>query len=119
MARVSASLRKLISTGCRTSVCVESTIRYAMFRDYSCLLLADCTAEPIGEGLPRSDRDASLLVIGVLFGWVSESAALITALQGQLPPIPTWKHLARSERRPPHRPRPLPTLPRRRVSPAA
>jgi ureidoacrylate peracid hydrolase len=58
------AIRKLIFTGCRTSVCVESRIRYAMFRDYSCLMLADCTAEPIGEGLPRSDRDASLLMIG-------------------------------------------------------
>ena len=30
-----------------TSVCVESTLRDAMFRDYRCLLLADCAAEPI------------------------------------------------------------------------
>ena len=36
-----------------TSVCVESTIRDAMFRDYHCVLLADCTAEPIGSDFPR------------------------------------------------------------------
>lgn len=41
----------LIFTGCTTSVCVESTLRDAMFRDYRCLLLEDCTAEPIGDGL--------------------------------------------------------------------
>ncbi|HVE45517.1 MAG TPA: cysteine hydrolase [Acidimicrobiales bacterium] len=71
----------LIFTGCTTSVCVESTLRDAMFRDYRCLLLEDCTAEPIGDGLTRSNHDASLLVIEVLFGWVSNSADLIAALE--------------------------------------
>jgi ureidoacrylate peracid hydrolase len=33
-------IRNLIFTGCTTSVCVDSTIRDAMFRDYRCLLLA-------------------------------------------------------------------------------
>ena len=42
----------LLVTGCTTSVCVESTIRDAMFRDYCCVLLADCTAEPLGQGFP-------------------------------------------------------------------
>lgn len=69
----------LIVTGCTTSVCVESTIRDAMFRDYSCVLLADCTGEPIGHGLPRSNHDASLLVIQTLFGWVSDSSQFIKA----------------------------------------
>ncbi len=40
----------LVVTGCTTSVCVESTIRDAMFRDYSCVLLADCSAEPMETG---------------------------------------------------------------------
>ena len=71
----------LIFTGCTTSVCVESTLRDAMFRDYRCLLLEDCTAEPIGDGLPRSNHDASLLVVEALFGWVSNSADLIAALE--------------------------------------
>jgi ureidoacrylate peracid hydrolase len=43
----------LLVTGCTTSVCVESTIRDAMFRDYHCVLLADCTAEPIGSDFSR------------------------------------------------------------------
>ena len=73
----------LIVTGCTTSVCVESTIRDAMFRDYRCLLLEDCTAEPVGQGLPRSNHDASLLVLQILFGWVSQSAEFIAAIQGQ------------------------------------
>lgn len=71
----------LLFTGCTTSVCVESTLRDAMFRDYRCLLLADCTAEPIGVGQPRSNHDASLLVIETLFGWVSTSADVIEALE--------------------------------------
>jgi hypothetical protein len=44
------------------------------------LLLADCTGEPIGEGLPRSNHEASLLVTQVAVGWVSESEALLQAL---------------------------------------
>jgi len=76
-------IKYLVFTGCTTSVCVESTMRDAMFRDYCCVLLADCTAEPIGTGLPRSNHEASLLVLQVLFGWVSESDALIKALEDQ------------------------------------
>jgi ureidoacrylate peracid hydrolase len=82
------SIRSLIFTGCTTSVCVESTIRDAMFRDYACLLLADCTAEPIGSGLARSNHDASLFVVEVQLGWVSDSAELITALEEQNVPAP-------------------------------
>jgi ureidoacrylate peracid hydrolase len=70
----------LIVTGVSTSVCVESTIRDAMFRDYSCVLLADCTAEPIGSELPRTNHEASLLLIQALFGWVSSSTEFIRAL---------------------------------------
>ena len=76
----SLGVKDLIFTGCTTSVCVESTIRDAMFRDYRCVLLEDCTAEPIGAGLARSNHEASLLVIETLFGWVSTSADLIEAL---------------------------------------
>jgi ureidoacrylate peracid hydrolase len=72
----------LIVTGATTSVCVESTVRDAMFRDYRCIVLEDCTAEPIGAGLARSNHDASLLVIEVLLGWISSGAAFCTALAG-------------------------------------
>ncbi len=74
-------VKYLIVTGCTTSICVESTIRDAMFRDYSCVLLKDCTGEPIGYGLPRSNHDASLLTIQALLGWVSTSDAFINALK--------------------------------------
>ncbi len=76
-------IKYLVFTGCTTSVCVESTLRDAMYRDYCCLLLADCTAEPIGHELARSNHEASLLVTERLFGWVCESGALIEALEAQ------------------------------------
>lgn len=74
--------KHLIVTGCTTSVCVESTIRDAMFRDYLPVLLADCTAEPIGHQFPRSNHDASLLTIETLLGWVSGSEEFVKALEG-------------------------------------
>lgn len=76
-------VKYLIVTGCTTSVCVESTVRDAMFRDYLCVLLADCMGEPIGHGLPRSNHEASLLVMQTQFGRVSGSDAFIRALAVQ------------------------------------
>ena len=75
-----AGIKHLIFTGCTTSVCVESTIRDASFRDYQCVLLTDCTSEPIGKDAPTSNHDASLLVIQILFGWVSNSGQFLKAL---------------------------------------
>lgn len=74
-------VKHLIVTGCTTSICVEATIRDAMFRDYSCVLLEDCTGEPIGHDLQRSNHDASLLTIQVLLGWTSSSEEFIGALR--------------------------------------
>lgn len=73
-------VRTLVVTGCTTSICVDSTVRDAMFRDYSCAVLSDCTAEPIGNDLPRSNHEASLLAFQVLLGWVSDSGAFLKAL---------------------------------------
>jgi ureidoacrylate peracid hydrolase len=73
-------VRDLIITGCTTSICVESTVRDAMFRDYRCVVLEDCTAEPIGATLPRTNHEASLLNVETLFGWVSDAEKFIAAL---------------------------------------
>jgi ureidoacrylate peracid hydrolase len=70
----------LVVTGCTTSICVESTVRDAMFRDYRCLVLEDCTAEPLGSEHARTNHEASLLNIEALFGWVSDSGTLIDSL---------------------------------------
>jgi ureidoacrylate peracid hydrolase len=72
--------RSIIFTGCTTSVCVESTLRDAMFRDYSPILLADCSGEVVGSGLPRSNHEASVLLIKERFGWVSTSDDFVMAL---------------------------------------
>lgn len=75
-----AAIKHLIVTGCTSSVCVESTIRDAFFRDYHCVLLADCTSEPIAKDAPRSNHDASILVMQILFGWVSTSEQFLKAM---------------------------------------
>jgi ureidoacrylate peracid hydrolase len=74
-------IESLVFTGCTTSVCVDSTLRDAFYRDYRCLLLSDCTGEPIGSDLARSNKDATLLVIETLFGWVCDSRSLLRALE--------------------------------------
>ena len=80
-------LTHLLVTGCTTSVCVESTVRDAMFRDYTCVVLEDCSAEPIGAAATRSNHEASLLVIQTLFGWVSSSKSVLEALAHQTQPV--------------------------------
>ncbi len=66
-------IKHLIITGCTTSVCVEATVRDAMYKDYSCVLLTDCMSQPtLGKSLPGSNHDASLVVLTEAgFGWVS------------------------------------------------
>ena len=73
-------VKYLIVTGCTTSICVESTVRDAMFRDYQCVLLSDCMSEPIGSNFERTNHDASLLTVQTLLGWVSDSASLLKVL---------------------------------------
>ncbi|HTI93729.1 MAG TPA: isochorismatase family cysteine hydrolase [Puia sp.] len=76
----SLRIKNLIVAGCTTSICVESTVRDAMFRDYSPVVLEDCTAEPIGHDLPRSNHEASLLIFQTI-GWVSNSEEVIKAIK--------------------------------------
>lgn len=66
-----AGITHLIVTGCTTSICVESTVRDAFFRDYHCIVLEDCTAEPMGANLSRSNHEATLLLVERVFGSVS------------------------------------------------
>jgi ureidoacrylate peracid hydrolase len=76
-------IKYLIMAGVTTSICVDSTVRDAMFRDYLCVLLKDCMSEPIGSNLSRTNHEASLLTAEVLLGWVSDSSQFLKALQGQ------------------------------------
>ena len=67
--------------GATTSVCVESTVRDAMFRDYHCLVVSDATAEPIAADSPRSNHDASLLTLELLFSHVATSRDVVASLR--------------------------------------
>jgi ureidoacrylate peracid hydrolase len=92
-----AGASTLVFAGATTSVCVESTVRDAVFRDFHCIVLEDCTAEPIGADLPRSNHDASLLVLKLLFGSISDSASVIAALQPHPPALSSHEHRADRE----------------------
>jgi len=73
-------IETLVFTGCTTSVCVESTLRDAFYRDYRCLLLVDCCAEAIGSEPARTNHDATLTVIEALFGWTAASTQFIESI---------------------------------------
>jgi len=77
-------IKYLIMTGVTTSICVESTVRDAMFRDYLCVMLRDCMSEPIGHDLPRTNHEASLLNAEALLGWVSDSEQVIKTLSAKI-----------------------------------
>jgi ureidoacrylate peracid hydrolase len=82
---LSATLKRLgvkylIIAGVTTSICVESTVRDAMFRDCLCVTVRDCMNEPIGD-LPRTNHKTSLLNPEALLGWVSDSEQLSTRSQ--------------------------------------
>ena len=79
-----AGITHLIVTGCTTSICVESTVRDAFFRDYTCIVLEDCTAEPMGANLSRTNHDATLLLVERVFGSVSRGTDLIEALEREV-----------------------------------
>jgi ureidoacrylate peracid hydrolase len=72
-----SNIKYLVFTGGTTSVCVESTMRDAFYRDYYCLLLEDCTAEPIAQ----TNHDASLHLLGRVFGWTCRSEDLLAAFK--------------------------------------
>ena len=78
----------LVFTGCTTSICVDSTLRDATFRGYRCLLLEDCTGEPIGHQFGRTNHDATIYQVEMVLGWVAESSAFIHSLATATPSAP-------------------------------
>ncbi len=72
-------IETIFFVGATTSVCVESTVRDAMARDFHCVVIEDCVAEPIGANFERSNHEASLLTLELLFASIANSAAVISA----------------------------------------
>ncbi|GAP97130.1 biuret amidohydrolase [Leptolyngbya sp. NIES-2104] len=75
-------IQNLILTGITTDVCVHTTMRDANDRGYECLLLSDCTgATDYGNYLAALNM---IKMQGGVFGSVSDSIELITALKSGL-----------------------------------
>jgi nicotinamidase-related amidase len=82
------SIDTLLVGGVTTEVCVSTTVREANDRGYRCVVLADCCA----SYFPEFHAAALAMVAaqggegGGIFGWVSDSARLLRAMQaGQAP----------------------------------
>jgi nicotinamidase-related amidase len=72
-------IKNLFVGGVTTEVCVNTTIREANDRGYRCIAVSDCC----GSYFPEFHQ-AGLAMIkaqGGIFGWVSNSADVITAIQ--------------------------------------
>jgi nicotinamidase-related amidase len=72
-------IESLIITGVTTEVCVHSTVREANDRGYESLVLSDC----VQSYFPEFQRVALQMISaqGGIFGWVSSSAQLLSALE--------------------------------------
>jgi ureidoacrylate peracid hydrolase len=75
------NIESLIFVGCTTSICLESTFRDAVARDYVCVLPADCTAQPERPGFWIGSHKATLGIIERAFGWISSSDDILAAMR--------------------------------------
>ncbi|MGW5570608.1 cysteine hydrolase family protein [Nocardia thailandica] len=77
-------ITSLLVTGVTTEVCVHTTVREANDRGYECLVIADC----VGSYFPEFQRVGLEMIAaqGGIFGWVADSAAVLSALSPSAAP---------------------------------
>jgi nicotinamidase-related amidase len=73
-------IETLLVGGVTTEVCVNTTVREANDRGYRCVVLADCCASYFPDF--HAAGLAMIKAQGGIFGWVSDSQALLGALAG-------------------------------------
>jgi ureidoacrylate peracid hydrolase len=71
------NLKYLLFSGVFTNVCVESTIRDAYFHEYFPVMISDCC----GNVGPEYTQEATVWAVANIFGWVTETAELLSALE--------------------------------------
>jgi len=74
------NIRTLVVTGIASNVCVESTIRDALFREYFCVLVHDATQ----QSGPAFVQEAVIYNVETFLGWVSSTDAVCRAFRVSL-----------------------------------
>jgi ureidoacrylate peracid hydrolase len=64
-------------TGIATNVCVEATLRDALYLDYRCLLIEDAT----NETGPSFVKQATIFNVETFLGWVTDTDSVCSALR--------------------------------------
>src|SRR5262249_185018 len=98
------NIRTLIVTGIASNVCVESTIRDALFREHFCVLVHDATQ----QSGPAFIQDAVIYNVETFLGWVRSTDAVCTALQSAIPGENVGRNEAGVSARGPDNPRAAP-----------
>jgi ureidoacrylate peracid hydrolase len=70
-------IESIVFAGGTTTVCVESTVRDAVFLEYNPVVLSDCT-----QDMSPELHESAMNRMEMFFGWVCSSTELLAALRG-------------------------------------